>query len=69
VSVVDPITAQHYARLGLVVKRFEPRIGYRYSLIFPRNRVQSALTRGFVSLLQDELTALQHSSNGLFEML
>ncbi|ANG65210.1 LysR family transcriptional regulator [Marinobacterium aestuarii] len=69
VSVVDPVTAQHYAKLGLVVKRFEPRIGYRYSLIFPRNRAQSVLTRGFVSLLQDELNALQHSSNGLFDML
>ncbi|UTW13424.1 LysR substrate-binding domain-containing protein [Marinobacterium rhizophilum] len=69
VSIVDPVTAQHYARLGLVVKRFEPRIGYRYSLIFPRNRAQSALARGFVSLLRAELQSLQQRSNGLFEML
>ncbi|MFC6671905.1 LysR substrate-binding domain-containing protein [Marinobacterium aestuariivivens] len=68
VSIVDPITAQHYARLGLVVKRFEPRIDYRYAIIFPRHRSRSGLTKAFVELLKDELSDLQRSSGGLFEM-
>ncbi|NVK40356.1 MAG: LysR family transcriptional regulator [Oceanospirillaceae bacterium] len=68
VSIVDPITAQHYAKLGLVVKRFEPRIDYRYSIIFPRHRSRSGLTKAFVALLQEELAALQRQSGGLFEM-
>lgn len=68
VSIVDPVTAQHYARLGLVVKRFEPRIEYRYAIIFPRHRSRSGLTRAFVELLRSELEKLQQSSGGLFEM-
>ena len=68
VSIVDPITAQHYAKLGLVVKRFEPRIDYRYAIIFPRHRSKSGLTKAFVELLKGELADLQRASGGLFEM-
>lgn len=68
VSIVDPITALHYRRLGIVVKRFAPRIDYRYSIIFPRHRARSALTRAFVSLLASELEDLSRSSEGLLEL-
>ncbi|RTR01471.1 LysR substrate-binding domain-containing protein [Halomonas nitroreducens] len=67
VSLVDPITAWHYRRLGLVVKRFEPRVAYRYSVIFPRQRGQSGLTKSFLGLLGEALDDLQAESRGLFE--
>ncbi|APE31138.1 LysR family transcriptional regulator [Halomonas aestuarii] len=67
VSLVDPLTAWHYRRLGLVVKRFEPRVAYRYSVIFPRQRGQSGLTRSFLKSLDKALDDLQSESQGLFE--
>lgn len=68
VSIVDPITALHYRRLGVIVKRFEPRIEYRYSIIFPRHRGRSGLTRAFVGLLRASLAQLAQESEGLFEL-
>lgn len=67
VSLVDPITAWHYRRLGLVVARFEPRVPYRYSMIFPKQRGQSGLTRSFLELLDTALVELEETSAGLFE--
>lgn len=67
VSLVEPITALHYQKLGLVVKRFEPRIVYRYNLIFPAHKTKSILTLSFVKLLREELKNLHKSSGGLFE--
>lgn len=67
VSLVDPITAWHYRRLGLVVKRFEPRVAYRYSMIFPKQRGQSGLTKSFLDLLDSSLRELEEESAGLFE--
>jgi len=68
VSLVDPITAMHYRRLGLVVKCFEPRIDYRYSMIFPRQRGQSGLTKAFLGMLDDAMQELEVTSEGLFEV-
>lgn len=67
VSLVDPITAWHYRRLGLCVKRFEPRVAYRYCTIFPRQRGQSGLAKAFLEMLDGELEALEKASGGLFE--
>lgn len=68
VSIVDPITALHYRRLGVVVKRFEPRIAYRYAIIFPRHRSRSGLTNAFVEMLLEELKTLAADSEGLLEL-
>ncbi|MFG6160635.1 LysR substrate-binding domain-containing protein [Halomonas sp. 1390] len=68
VSLVDPITAWHYRRLGLVVRRFEPRVQYRYSVILPRQRGISGLTRSYLALLDESLRRLEAESEGLFEM-
>jgi DNA-binding transcriptional LysR family regulator len=67
VSLVDPITAWHYRRLGLIVKRFEPRVPYRYSMIAPKQRGQSDLARSFLELLDKSLIELEKESAGLFE--
>lgn len=69
VSLVEPITALHYQKLGVVVKRFEPRIAYRYNLIFPAHKTKSAMTLSFVKLMRKELKQLQISSLGLFESM
>lgn len=69
VSLVEPITALHYQKLGLVVKRFSPCITYRYNLIFPAHKVRSDLTKSFVKLLRHELDLLSRTSEGLFEKL
>lgn len=69
VSLVEPITALHYQKLGVVVKRFEPRIAYRYNLIFPAHKTKSAMTLSFVKLMRDELKRLHKSSDGLFEKM
>lgn len=67
VSLVDPLTALHYQKLGLVVRRFAPRIAYRYSLIFPKQRGRSGLTKAFIRLLEEALEAQEVSSRGVFE--
>lgn len=69
VSLVEPITALHYQKLGLVVKRFSPCITYRYNLIFPAHKVRSDLTKSFAKLLRHELDLLSCTSEGLFEKL
>lgn len=69
VSLVEPITALHYQKLGVVVKRFEPRIAYRYNLIFLAHKTKSVMTLSFVKLMREELARLQKSSKGLFEQL
>ncbi|OPX55535.1 DNA-binding transcriptional regulator, LysR family [Oceanospirillum multiglobuliferum] len=68
VSLVDPITALHYQKLGVVARRFEPRIAYRYNLIFPAHRTPSALTKAFVKLLKARLTLLSKSSAGVLTL-
>ena len=49
--LVDSLTALHYQKLGLVVRRFAPRIAYRYSLILAKQRGRSGLTKVFIELL------------------
>ena len=69
VSIVEPIAALHYQQLGLVLKRFEPLIQYRYNLIYPAHKSRSSLTTSFVKLVRSALSELQASSKGLLEIL
>ncbi|MBB1488057.1 hypothetical protein [Oceanospirillum sediminis] len=69
VSLVDPLSALHYQRLGIQVRRFEPRIGYRYNLIYPALRTQSGLAKAFVKQLKADLKELQASNQGLLELI
>ncbi|WP_191236809.1 LysR substrate-binding domain-containing protein [Cobetia marina] len=67
VSLVDPITAFHYKKLGILVRAFEPRIAYRYSLILPKQRGKSGLTKSFVSIVNDAFKFYESNSEGVLE--
>ncbi len=69
VSLVDPLSALHYQKLGIQVRPFEPRIGYRYNLIYPAHRTQSGLAKAFVKRLKEDLKVLREESEGLVELM
>ncbi|RRJ82866.1 LysR substrate-binding domain-containing protein [Aestuariirhabdus litorea] len=68
VSLVDPATAIHYAKLGLIVKPFEPAITFNYNILYPVTRSQSQLGKEFTQLLRQRLKQLSDSSDGLFQI-
>jgi DNA-binding transcriptional LysR family regulator len=55
VAVVDPITASDYAGRNVVVRPFSPAIRYEVALLFPTERLGSALLDDFVALLREHL--------------
>jgi DNA-binding transcriptional LysR family regulator len=55
VAVVDPITASEYAMRNVVVRPFVPAIRYEVALLFPTERLGSALLDDFVALLRERL--------------
>ncbi|WP_079202099.1 LysR family transcriptional regulator [Pseudomonas sp. CC6-YY-74] len=67
VTLVDPLTALHFAPQGLVVKRFEPRISFVYNILYPAQRAKSRLTLEFTDTLRRKLTQLAVSSSGLLD--
>ena len=54
-ALVDPITASQFLSTGLVARRFEPAIPYRYSLIVPNHRPRSRLVSPFLKILKSAL--------------
>lgn len=59
VSLVDSLSAMHYSRLGVEVRRFEPEIVYRTSMIFPAHKNRSSVTQSFVRNLRESLSGLR----------
>jgi DNA-binding transcriptional LysR family regulator len=53
--IVDPITANDFARRGLLVRPFRPSIMYDIGILLPVRRPQSRLTRDFVVEVEREL--------------
>ena len=59
VAVVDPFTAQHAQRSGLniVIRDFQPRIPYRFQILYPAFRPISDLARTLVDSLFSQAEA------------
>lgn len=55
-SIVDPLSAQRFAHLGLVTRPFEPAIHYEIGVFHPRDREPSVLAAAFLDLIEAELT-------------
>lgn len=55
VTVVDPITAATFARQGLVLRRFQPKVLYEIGLLYPEDRLPSQLLERFVKLVKARL--------------
>jgi len=69
VSLVDPVTALHFAGLGLPVARFEPAIPFEYNILFPAQRPRSQLAVAFSGVLRHTLADLmQTAPPGLLEV-
>jgi DNA-binding transcriptional LysR family regulator len=68
VSIVEPIAALHYQKLGLILKPFEPIIEYQYNLIYPAHKVRSSLVKSFVTLLKKELIGLEGISDKILKI-
>ncbi|WP_249976337.1 LysR substrate-binding domain-containing protein [Vreelandella olivaria] len=48
VSLIDPITAGSYASRGLIVRPFQPKIPFHYSVVLPAFRPPSRLVLEFI---------------------
>lgn len=56
-SIVDPLSAQTFRHLGLVVREFEPAIYYDIGAFYAREREPSILAQSFLSALAEKLKA------------
>ena len=54
-ALIDPITAFEMRDRGLAATRFEPRIEYPLSLLFPSYRARAATLEAFLRILHREL--------------
>ncbi len=54
-SLVDPLSAQSFAHLGLVVRPFEPAILYEIGVFHRRDREPSMLAAAFLDLIESKL--------------
>ena len=57
-SIVDPLSAQTFKHLGLVVRDFEPAIHYEIGVFCAREREPSILAQSFLAMLTDKLNTL-----------
>ena len=55
IGIIDPITADRYLKLGIVVKPFSPSVEYRYYVIYPENRPRSRLAEQLVGLIKTDI--------------
>jgi DNA-binding transcriptional LysR family regulator len=55
-SIVDPLSAQRFAHLGIVLRPFAPAIQYDIGVFHRRDREPSVLAAAFLALLAAELT-------------
>lgn len=54
-SLVDPLSAQSFAHLGLVTRPFEPAVLYEIGVFHRRDREPSVLAAAFLELLDSKL--------------
>lgn len=54
-ALVDPVAAADFVDRGISAKRFEPSIPFVYSVVYPKYRPRSRLTREFVALVREGL--------------
>lgn len=57
-SIVDPLSAQTFKHLGLVVREFEPAVHYEIGAFCAREREPSILAQSFLAMLTKKLTPL-----------
>lgn len=63
VGLLDPFTAQRYARDGIAVRRFDATIGYRIALVFPRDRLRSAILSSFAEKLRAAFESVKRAGS------
>ena len=56
IGIIDPITADRYLKLGIVVKPFSPSVEYKYYVIYPENRPRSRLAEQLVELIKANIS-------------
>ncbi|MGE0769282.1 MAG: LysR family transcriptional regulator [Hyphomicrobiaceae bacterium] len=54
-SLVDPLSANTFQHLGLIVREFEPAIHYEIGAFFAREREPSLLAQKFLEMLADRM--------------
>ncbi len=54
VSIVSPFAAADFAGRGLIMRPFRPAVKVDYQMVMPSMRPQSAVTRKFLTVLQEE---------------
>jgi DNA-binding transcriptional LysR family regulator len=58
-SIVEPVTAAHYAASGKVISRpLEPKLPFRYDLLLPAHREPSRLAARFLELVEEQFDVL-----------
>ena len=62
ISIVDPLTADRFAQLGVQVSPFTPPLEFKFYVIFPEGRPRSRLVVKFVELLRDRIAIYQSNA-------
>ncbi len=62
ISIVDPLTADRFAQLGVQVRPFTPPLEFKFYVIFPEGRPRSRLVVKFVELLRDRIEIYQSNA-------
>lgn len=62
ISIVDPLTADRFAQLGVQVRPFTPPLEFKFYVIFPEGRPRSRLVVKFVELLRDRIAIYQSNA-------
>lgn len=52
ISIVDPMTAAHYANSGIVARRFKPRVTFDFQLLRPLHRPRAQVVDHFIDYLK-----------------
>ncbi|WP_425404089.1 LysR substrate-binding domain-containing protein [Hwanghaeella sp.] len=69
VSIVEPLNVHFYPRPGLVIKRFEPKLEFTFSVMRPNDRGDVALADRFLDILAKHVACVADGKSDLPETL
>lgn len=53
ISILEPFSASHWAKLGVQIRKFRPQISYPFNVFFPANKARSSLAQDLFEIIKD----------------
>jgi DNA-binding transcriptional LysR family regulator len=64
ISILEPFSAEHWRKSGVVTRPFLPEIKYNYCIYLPRHRLPSKFTSAFIHALKSHCDRMDLESQG-----